>query len=119
MFVLESSAQLDEERTAQTEDDKCSVPESASNSHHRGRTKLSRQKEKAISGVDGITSRKSRLGRYPLISTKPVSEANKQPQSISNGTLKRKREALVSKVHTFFSFVFFIHSLIPHGMPFD
>ncbi|XP_061946584.1 protein ALWAYS EARLY 2-like [Populus nigra] len=95
---FESSAQLDEERTAQTEDDKCSVPESASNSHHRGRTKLSRQKEKAISGVDGITSRKSKLGRYPLISTKPVSEANKQPQSISNGTLKRKREALVSKV---------------------
>ncbi|KAH8490907.1 hypothetical protein H0E87_023151 [Populus deltoides] len=95
---FESSAQLDEERTAQTEDYKCSVPESASTSHHRERTKLSRQKEKAISGVDGITSRKSKLGRYPLISTKPVSEANKQPQSISNGTLKRKREALVSKV---------------------
>ncbi|KAI5566423.1 hypothetical protein BDE02_13G018800 [Populus trichocarpa] len=95
---FESSAQLDEERTAQTEDDKCSVPESASTSHHRERTKLSRQKEKAISGVDRITSRKSKLGRYPPISTKPVSEANKQPQSISNGTLKRKREALVSKV---------------------
>ncbi|KAG6750491.1 hypothetical protein POTOM_044987 [Populus tomentosa] len=95
---FESAAQLDEERTAQTEDDKCSVPESASTSHHRERTKLSRQKEKAISGVDSITSRKSKLGRYPLISTKPVSEANKQPQSISNGTLKRKREALVSKV---------------------
>ncbi|KAJ6876800.1 protein ALWAYS EARLY 2-like [Populus alba x Populus x berolinensis] len=95
---FESAAQLDEERTAQTEDDKCSVPESASTSHHRERTKLSRQKEKAISGVDGITSRKSKLGRYPLISTKPVSEANKEPQSISNGTLKRKREVLVSKV---------------------
>nr|TKS04330.1 hypothetical protein D5086_0000145310 [Populus alba] len=95
---FESAAQLDEERTAQTEDNKCSVPESASTSHHRERTKLSRQKEKAISGVDGITSRKSKLGRYPLISTKPVSEANKQPQSISNVTLKRKREALVSKV---------------------
>jgi hypothetical protein len=110
MFVLESSAQLDEERTAQTEDDKCSVPESASTSHHRERTKLSRQKEKAISGVDRITSRKSKLGRYPPISAKPVSEANKQPQSISNGTLKRKREALVSKVHTFFHLSFsFIH----------
>eukprot|EP00258_Populus_trichocarpa_P023671 XP_024439690.1 protein ALWAYS EARLY 2 isoform X2 [Populus trichocarpa] len=95
---FESSAQLDEERTAQTEDDKCSVPESASTSHHRERTKLSRQKEKAISGVDRITSRKSKLGRYPPISAKPVSEANKQPQSSSNGTLKRKREALVSKV---------------------
>ncbi|XP_011023637.1 PREDICTED: protein ALWAYS EARLY 2-like isoform X2 [Populus euphratica] len=95
---FESSAQLDEERTAQTEDDKCSVPESAPTSHHRERTKLSRQKEKATSGVDGINSRKYKLGRYPLISTKPVSEANKQPQSISNGTLKRKREALVSKV---------------------
>ncbi|KAJ6762737.1 PROTEIN ALWAYS EARLY 1-RELATED [Salix purpurea] len=95
---FESSAQLDEERTAQTGDDKCSVPESASTSHHREKTKLSRQKEKEISGVDGITSRKSMFGRCPLISTKPGSEANKQPRSISNGMLKRKRGALVSKV---------------------
>ncbi|KAJ6380245.1 hypothetical protein OIU76_016825 [Salix suchowensis] len=95
---FESSAQLDEERTAQTGDDKCSVPESASTSHHREKTKLSRQKEKEISGVDGITSRKSMFGRCPLISTNPGSEANKQPRSISNGMLKRKRGALVSKV---------------------
>ncbi|KAF9669948.1 hypothetical protein SADUNF_Sadunf13G0017700 [Salix dunnii] len=86
------------ERTAQTGDDKCIVPESASTSHHREKTKLSRQREKEISGVDGITSRKSMFGRCPLISTKPESEANKQPRSISNGMLKRKRGALVSKV---------------------
>ncbi|CAK7340694.1 unnamed protein product [Dovyalis caffra] len=95
---FESSAQLDEERTMQTGEDKCSVPESASTSHHRDKTKPSRKKEKAISVVEGTTSRKSKLGRYQIISARPLSEANKRPQSISNDMLKRKREAVVSKV---------------------
>ncbi|KAG5232459.1 protein ALWAYS EARLY [Salix suchowensis] len=42
---FESSAQLDEERTAQTGDDKCSVPESASTSHHREKTKLQAERK--------------------------------------------------------------------------
>ncbi|KAL9393127.1 hypothetical protein Peur_012412 [Populus x canadensis] len=95
---FESSSLLDDERTTQTGDDKSSIPESASTSHHRDKTKFSRQKEKATSEVEGATSRKSKLGRYPQSSAKSVSEANKWPQSISNDMLKRKREALVAKV---------------------
>ncbi|KAL9356099.1 hypothetical protein Peur_049352 [Populus x canadensis] len=95
---FESSSLLDDERTTQTGDDKSSIPESASTSHHRDKTKFSRQKEKATSEVEGATSRKSKLGRYPQSSSKSVSEANKRPQSISNDMLKRKREALVAKV---------------------
>ncbi|XP_061970278.1 protein ALWAYS EARLY 2-like isoform X4 [Populus nigra] len=95
---FESSSLLDDERTTQTGDDKSSIPESASTSHHRDKTKFSRQKEKATSEVEGATSRKSKLGRYPQSSAKSVSEANKRPQSISNDMLKRKRKALVAKV---------------------
>lgn len=101
MFVLESSSLLDDERTTETGGDKSSIPESASTSHHRDKTKFSRQKEKATSEVEGTTSRKSKLGRYPQSSAKSVSEANKRPQSISNDMLKRKREALVAKVYPF------------------
>ncbi|KAL3591201.1 hypothetical protein D5086_009841, partial [Populus alba] len=95
---FESSSLLDDERTTETGDDKSSIPESASTSHHRDKTKFSRQKEKATSEVEGTTSRKSKLGRYPQSSAKSVSEANKRPQSISNDMLKRKREAVVAKV---------------------
>ncbi|KAJ6397535.1 hypothetical protein OIU77_018530 [Salix suchowensis] len=95
---FESSSLLDDERTTQTGDEKSSVPESASTSHHRDKIKLSRQKEKATSGVEGTTSRKPKRQRYPLSSAKSVSEANKQPQPISNDMLKRKHEAVVAKV---------------------
>ncbi|XP_011036805.1 PREDICTED: protein ALWAYS EARLY 2-like isoform X2 [Populus euphratica] len=95
---FESSSLLDDDRTTQTGDDKSSIPESASTSHHRDKTKFSRQKKKATSEVEGATSGKSKLGRYPQSSAKSVSEANKRPQSISNDMLKRKREALVAKV---------------------
>ena len=108
---------MDDERTTQNGDHKSSIPESASTSHHRDKTKFSRQKEKATSDVEGATSRKSKLGRYPQSSAKSVSEANKRPQSISNDMLKRKREALVAKVYPFVHVTLsFIHSLIPVSM---
>ena len=111
MFVLESSSLLDDERTTQTGDAKSSVPESASTSHLRDKIKLSRQKEKATSGVEGTTSRKPNRRRYPLSSAKSVSEANKQPQFISSDMLKRKHEAVVAKVYPFVhATLSFIHS---------
>ncbi|KAF9681590.1 hypothetical protein SADUNF_Sadunf05G0017400 [Salix dunnii] len=95
---FESSSLLDDERTTKTGDEKSSVPESASTSHQRDKIKLSRQKDKATSGVEGTTSRKPNRRRYPLSFAKSISEANKQPQFISSDMLKRKHEAVVAKV---------------------
>ncbi|XP_012089049.1 protein ALWAYS EARLY 2 isoform X2 [Jatropha curcas] len=94
----ESSVQLNEGRTAFDVDDKSSIPEATSTSHHRDKNKLLVQKEKVLRTkceVEG-TSRKSELGRHMAICAKPVSEAKQGPQS--SKSLKRKRQSSVSKV---------------------
>ncbi|XP_015570600.1 protein ALWAYS EARLY 2 isoform X2 [Ricinus communis] len=95
----ESSVQLNEERPAVNMDDKCSIPETTSTIHCKDRAKPLRRNQKVLHGlgeVEDTTSRNAKLGRHTTAYAKPVSVANKRPQSISNNTKKRKR-SLISK----------------------
>ncbi|KAL5566063.1 hypothetical protein UlMin_029227 [Ulmus minor] len=96
----ESSVQLKEERTTLDMEEKCSLPEATSTSQVRNKNRLpgARQKgSQAISGVEGTTPRKSKLGRDSAIDVNPVSATEQQLRSpIKTG--KRKRKSLVTKI---------------------
>jgi hypothetical protein len=97
----ESSVQLKEERTTLDTDDKTSLPEAMSTSHSGDKIKLLGSKQKALhalSGVNGTTSKKSKLGRGSAIDVNVASEVKEQLQ-LADKASKRKRKSMVSK-HT-------------------
>ncbi|XVF57456.1 hypothetical protein PTKIN_Ptkin06aG0207000 [Pterospermum kingtungense] len=96
----ESSAKLKEDRITLATDDKSSVPEAASNSHHKDKTKHLGRKEKLlnlINGAEDATSRKSKVGRYSATDDNVVSEPKQQSEP-SNNAWKRKRKSSSSKI---------------------
>ncbi|WCJ43139.1 DIRP Myb-like DNA-binding domain [Euphorbia peplus] len=103
----ESSVQLNEERTSLNMDDKYTIPEATSTSHHKDRIKFVGQKGKvrnAINEVEHTSSRKPKLGRHMEVYAKSTSEVKPHPQSTinnsnsNNSALKRKRQSMVPKV---------------------
>ncbi|XP_024026911.1 protein ALWAYS EARLY 2 [Morus notabilis] len=96
----ESSVQLKEEKTTLDVKDKFSLPEDTSTSQVRSRNKLLSAKQKgtyAISGVEGTSSKKSKLGRDSKVDINTISTLEQQPRSDAKAW-KRKRKSLVPKV---------------------
>lgn len=101
MFDIGSSAQLKEEGTKVDVEDKLSVPEGTSMSQFRNKNKLPSAKQRlppAISGVDGTSSKKSKIASDLALDINAVSESEQQVQSTTK-TWKRKRKSSVSKVN--------------------
>ncbi|KAF3443479.1 hypothetical protein FNV43_RR13161 [Rhamnella rubrinervis] len=87
---------LKEERTTLDMEDKCSVPEATSPSQVKSRNKLVGTIQKvadSISGFEGTTSRKSKLGRDSTDDINTIFEAEQQPHSATK-SWKRKRKSL-------------------------
>ncbi|KAF3431927.1 hypothetical protein FNV43_RR26663 [Rhamnella rubrinervis] len=88
---------LKEERTTLDMEDKCSVPEATSPSQVKSRNELVGTNQKvadSISGFEGTTSRKSKLGRDSTNGINTIFEAEQQPHSATK-SWKRKRKSLV------------------------
>lgn len=101
LLDLESSVQLKEEKTTLDVKDKFSLPEDTSTSQVRSRNKLLSAKQKgtyAISGVEGTSSKKSKLGRDSKVDINTISTLEQQPRSDAKAW-KRKRKSLVPKVN--------------------
>ncbi|XVE63010.1 hypothetical protein DITRI_Ditri06bG0165400 [Diplodiscus trichospermus] len=95
----ESSVRLKEDITQET-DNKCSLPEATSISHHRDKTKHLGPKEMVlnlINGAEDATSRKSKIGRCSATNDNVVSEPKQQPKP-TNNSWKRKRKSSNSKI---------------------
>lgn len=97
----ESSVQLKEEKTTLDMEDKCSIPEDTSTSQVRTRNKLPYPaKQKVIhstSGVEGTSSKKSKLGRDSTVDMNIASTMEQQPRCDTK-TWKRKRKFLGQKM---------------------
>ncbi|XWS64536.1 hypothetical protein CRYUN_Cryun05aG0012500 [Craigia yunnanensis] len=96
----ESSVKLKEDRITLETDEKSSVCEGASISHHRDKIEYLGPKEKVfnlITGAEDGTSRKSKVGRYSAMDDNVVSEPKQQPE-LTNTSWKRKRKSLRVKI---------------------
>ncbi|GKV18563.1 hypothetical protein SLEP1_g28925 [Rubroshorea leprosula] len=95
----ESPVKFKEDGTALETDEKSTIPEAASMSHHRHKIKhlgLREKSVKVINAVEDSPSRKSKVERYSTTNKKAASKTKQQPE-LTNNTWKRKRKSFVSK----------------------
>lgn len=122
LLYLESSVQLKEEKTTLDMEDKGSVPEDTSTSQVRSRNKLPYSaKQKVIhstSGVEGTSSKKSKLGRDSTVDMNIASTMAQQPRSDTK-TWKRKRKFLGQKVTFDIGFIFICLTSLYHELIFN